>query len=61
MYSIVIYLHTYLCRRLSMHSSVDGYLGYFRFGAMMKKAVINIYGQIFVSLCFHFFYVNTYE
>ena len=51
MYSIVIYLYAYLCQRLSVHSSVDGHLGYFWFGAMMKKAVINIYGQIFVYPC----------
>lgn len=29
MYSIVIHLYAYLCQRLSVHSSVDGHLGYF--------------------------------
>ena len=51
MYSIVIYLYACLCQRLSMHLSVDGHLGYFRCGAMTKKAVINTYGQIFVYPC----------
>lgn len=51
MYSIVIYLYACLYQRLSTHLSVDGHLGYFRCGAMTKKAGINTYGQIFVYPC----------
>ena len=46
-----IYLYVYLCHRLFIHSSVDGHLGYFQFGAVMKKTVINIDVQVSVCTC----------
>lgn len=40
-----------------MHSSVDGYLGCFYFLAIRNNAAVNIYVQVFVTLCFQFSWV----
>lgn len=31
-----------------IHSFVDGYLGYFQFGAIMMKAAMNVFVQVFL-------------
>lgn len=45
----------WLYYNLFTHSSVDGYLNCFQFGAIMKKAAMNIHVKIFVwmyGFCF---------
>lgn len=44
-----------MCIGLFLHLPVDGYLDYFQFGVIMKKAAINLCLQVFVWTSIFFF------
>ena len=44
-----------------IHSVTKGYLDCFSVLAVMNKAAVNIYLQVWMNISFHFLWVNTEE
>lgn len=42
------------------HSYVEGYLGTFKFLAIMNKAVVNIFAQVFSEIWIFIFFLDKY-